>query len=142
MSFDASQYVKSDWLHGSDLPNGQPVQASIKAAYEHSFDDGTVKPVVEFYEMREKLALNKTQTRALIELFGANAGGWVGQTVEMLAVPSNFQGKPTIAIKRGAPQGAPSVSYQGQDGAQPVQDGGAPQQQQPIQQQPEIHYQK
>ncbi len=105
MSFDASEYVKSEWLHGEDLPDGEPVPVQIKTAYEYTFErDGTKRPVLEFYDLAQKLVLNKTQTRKLIELFGANAGAWVGQHIRLMAAPSNFEGKPTILIGRGAAQ--------------------------------------
>lgn len=111
MSFDASQYVKSKWLHGSDLPLGQVVTLTIKEATEHAFDDGSKRPVIRFYELDQSLALNKTQTASLIGLFGTNAGDWIAQRVELMATPSNYAGKPTILIRKAA-QSAPTVNGQ------------------------------
>ena len=121
--FDARQYVKSEWLHGEDLPDGEPVPVQVKAVYEHTFErDGSKRAVVEFVELDQKLVLNKTQTRKMIELFGANAGAWIDQHIRLMAAPSNFEGKPTILIGRGAPpqaDQAPSVRFEGQ--SQPAQ---------------------
>jgi len=111
MSFDASKYTKSKWLHGSDLPLGQVVTLTIKEATEHAFDDGTTRPVIRFYELDQALALNKTQTSTLIGLFGTNAGDWIAQRVELMATPSNYAGKPTILIRRGASSG-PTINGQ------------------------------
>ena len=111
MSFDASQYVKSKWLHGSDLPLGQVVTLTIKEATEHTFDDGSKRPVIRFYELDQSLALNKTQTASLIALFGTNAGDWIAQRVELMATPSNYAGKPTVLIRRAAATG-PTINGQ------------------------------
>lgn len=111
MSFDASQYVKSKWLHGSDLQLGQVVTLTIKEATEHAFDDGSKRPVIRFYELDQSLALNKTQTASLIGLFGTNAGDWIAQRVELMATPSNYAGKPTILIRRAASSG-PTINGQ------------------------------
>ena len=132
MSFDASEYVKSEWLHGADLPQGKPVQATIKSAYEFTFENtGQTRPVIEFYELREKLTCNKTQVRELIALFGPQAGAWLGQCIEMLAVPSTFVGKPTIAIQRGTPAQPPTMHYQDAPEGQQATQPAAPQQVQP-----------
>ena len=83
MSFDASKYTQSKWLHGSDLPPGQAIELTISGAKEHTFDDGTTRPIIEFLETEQALALNKTQTGSLIGLFGANADAWKGQRVTL-----------------------------------------------------------
>jgi hypothetical protein len=103
MSFDASKYTKSKWLHGADLTPGQNLTLTINEASEHTFDDGSKRPVVSFLEIEQSLALNKTQTATLIALFGANAGGWAMQRVDLMAVPSNYAGKPTIIVRAAVP---------------------------------------
>lgn len=118
MSFDASKYTKSKWLHGADLAAGQVLTLTIREASEHTFDDGSKRPVVSFLEIEQMLALNKTQTSALIALFGANAGGWQLQRVELMSVPSNYAGKPTIIVRAAA---APSMpTFNGQQMGQPA----------------------
>jgi hypothetical protein len=137
MSFDASKYTQSKWLHGADLAAGQVLTLTIKEANEHTFSDGSKRPVVSFLEIEQNLALNKTQTSALIALFGANAGGWQLQRIELMAVPSNYVGKPTIIVRAApaamptfngqqvgqtaaaAPQSAPALSY-----VEPTMSGG------------------
>ncbi len=110
-AFDATKYTKSKWLHGSDLALGMVYPATVKSAYEHTFDDGTTRPVLDFYELDQSLSMNKSQTKTMVELFGANADAWIGQRVELMATPSNFQGKPTILIRKAA-QSAPTVNGQ------------------------------
>lgn len=117
MSFDASKYTQSKWLHGADLAQGQVLTLTIKEATEHAFDDGSKRPVLSFLEIEQQLALNKTQTATLIGLFGANAGGWTAQRVDLVAVPSNYAGKPTILIR--AAQQAPMPTFNGAQMGQP-----------------------
>ena len=113
MSFDASKYTQSKWLHGSDLPPGQAIELTISGAKEHTFDDGTTRPVIEFLETEQALALNKTQVGSLIGLFGANADAWKGQRVTLTPVPlPAFQGKPTVVIGRAAPPQPPTLNGQ------------------------------
>ena len=98
--FDASEFVKSKWLHGADLPAGQPIEMTIATVGVHEFDDGTKRPKVEFLEADQALSLNKTQTGTMIALFGANTAAWIGQRVTLTAVPTQFAGKPTIVVGR------------------------------------------
>lgn len=121
--FDASEFVKGKWLHGADLPQGQPIELTIATVAVHEFDDGTKRPKVEFLETDQALSLNKTQTGTLISLFGANTAAWVNQRVTLTAIPTQFQGKPTIAIAR-AVASMPTVN-----GATPTPAGAAPTQQ-------------
>lgn len=115
MSFDASKYTKSKWLHGTDLPPAG-VALTIQSVREHNFDDGTTRPAISFYETKQELSLNKNQTTTMIELFGSNAGAWVNQRIEMIPIPSQFAGKPSIAIRAAA---APAAGA-------PVQPAAAP----------------
>lgn len=115
--FDASEFVKSKWLHGSDLPMGQPVELTIATVGVHQFDDGTRRPRLEFLETEQSLSANKTQVATMIQLFGANTAGWIGQRVTLTAVPSQFAGKPTILIARATPPQPPTAF--GQPAPQP-----------------------
>lgn len=111
---NVDKYTKSRWLKGSDLPDGEIVEVTIEKAYEFTFEQtGDTKPIVSFLELDQELPLNKSQTIALVSLFGPDTDAWIGQRIKMMAVPSNYQGKPTIAIKRGAPaQPAPAVTFE------------------------------
>lgn len=107
--FDASEFVKGRWLHGADLPLGQPIELTVATVGVHQFDDGTKRPKIEFLETEQALSLNKTQTATMIQLFGANTGAWAGQRITLTAVPSNYAGKPTILIGRAAPPQPPTA---------------------------------
>lgn len=110
--FDASEFVKSKWLHGADLPAGQPIELTVATVGVHEFDDGTKRPRVEFLEADQALSLNKTQTGTMIQLFGSNTAAWIGQRVTLTAVPTQFAGKPTIVIGRAGPPSMPTFNGQ------------------------------
>ncbi len=123
--FDASEFVKSKWLHGADLPAGQPIELTVATVGVHEFDDGTKRPKVEFLEADQALSLNKTQTGTMIALFGANTAAWIGQRVTLTAVPTQFTGKPTVVIGRAGPPSIPTFNGQPMAAA-PVQTAPAP----------------
>lgn len=108
--FDASEFVKGKWLHGSDLPPGQPIELTVATVGVHQFDDGSKRPKVEFLETEQALSLNKTQVASMIGLFGTNTAAWVNQRITLTAVPSGYQGKPTIAIGRAAAPAMPTLN--------------------------------
>ena len=113
MSFDASKYTQSRWLKGSDLTPGQQLRVTVKAAYEHTFEQqNETKPVLSFHEIDQDLPLNKSQCATMISNFGPNAGLWVGQSLALMSAPSNYAGKPTILIMV-APAPVPSASVHG-----------------------------
>ncbi len=130
MSFDATKYVQSRWLKGSDLPPNQQIRVTVKAVYEHEFaEQNQTKPVLSFIELPQELPCNKTQVGAMIAAFGPNAGLWVGQALYLQQVPSNYAGKPTILIVP-APSAIPSAMSH-----------GIPAQQQAVLQQPQVDVQ-
>ena len=112
MNFDMSKYTRSKWLKGSDLPTGRATPDTIQRAYEHTFEQaGETKPVLEFLDLDQHLVLNKSQVTALINLFGPDARLWANQRVNLMPVPSSYQGKPTVLITAGE-TAAPSFNGQ------------------------------
>ena len=100
--FDASQLVKSEWLKGSELPG--PTRVTVQQVSQYTFEgDDRPKAVLHFLELDQKLAMNKTQTRSMIELRGSNTGAWTGAELVLTPAPS-FNGKQTINISRAVQQ--------------------------------------
>lgn len=140
MSLDVTKYTKSKFLKASDLDLGRPTQATVKRVYEHTFEqENETKVVIEFREFDQHLVLNKTQIMTLVGMFGAQTGTWQGQRLNLTAVPSNYQGKPTILITADAAPpmfGGQRLQSQAQyDAVAPV---SAPQQ---MPMQPEVRFQ-
>jgi hypothetical protein len=97
MSFNVKKYTSSGWLKGEDL-DGQPVIVCI-----------------EVEELDEKLVLNKTRTRSLVELLGDKPDAWIGQHVMLYPIQVSFGGKASTsigigtALQRGKPKRTPST---------------------------------
>jgi hypothetical protein len=127
-TFDPTKYTQSRWIKGADLTPGQPITGTIKAAYEFTFEQsGDTKPALDFYDLDQSMTLNKTQVGTMIELFGNDPNQWIGKAVQLMAVPSSFQGKPTILITTangGQPLAAsPAAPVVPQENPQPPMPG-------------------
>lgn len=115
MGFDAGKYTKGQWLKGEDLEEGERMVVTIKRAEEHTFQSGEMQPVLEFLEIDQKLTLNKTRIRKLIEMLGDDTDTWVDQKISLYTVPVQFNGKTMMSIaiapapkKKAAAAPAPS----------------------------------
>ena len=98
MGFDAGKYTKGQWLKGEDLEEGERMVVTIKRAEEHTFQSGEMQPVLEFLEIDQKLTLNKTRIRKLIEMLGDDTDTWVDQKISLYTVPVQFNGKTMMSI--------------------------------------------
>ncbi len=97
-NFNASDFVKSKYLKGGELDKRKPMRVTIQDVNQQEFPEQGQKLVLKFLETDQELILNKTQTRDLIEMFGAQTGAWRGKRVNLMQVASTYQGKPTILI--------------------------------------------
>jgi DNA/RNA endonuclease YhcR with UshA esterase domain len=97
-NLDASQFVKSKYIKGSDLNTRRPTRVTIQDVDQQEFPEQGQKLILKFLETDQQLILNKTQTTTLIELFGPQTGTWRGKRVNLMQVSSSYQGRPTILI--------------------------------------------
>ena len=107
--FDAGKYAQGEWLKGEDLEDGERTIVTISKAYEHRFEQsGDIRPVIEFQELDQKLSLNKTRVKKLLELFGPDTTLWVGKKIAIYPVDVTFNGKSmaSVAITRAPQKGA------------------------------------
>lgn len=100
-NFDASQFVKSKYLKGSELDKRKPIRVTIQGVDQREFPEQGMKLVLSFLEIDQELVLNKTQISTMIDLFGTSTGVWRGQRINLMQVASSYQGKPTILITEG-----------------------------------------
>lgn len=100
MAFDTDKYTKSPFLKGDDLEEGERTIVTIKTAEEVNFPSGDTVPVLSFLEVEQKLTLNKTRIKKLVELLGDDTDDWVGKKIALYPVDVQFNGKtvPGIAI--------------------------------------------
>ena len=114
MSFDTGKYTKNPFIKGEDLPEGERVVVTIKAAEEVTFPSGDTVPVLEFLELDQKLTLNKTRIKKCVDLLGEDTDEWVGQRIALYQVDVTYQGKtmPGVAVGKAparAVKGKPTV---------------------------------
>lgn len=102
MPFDPEEYTKGAWLKGDDLDEGRTV-VTIKSAEEQTFQDGKKQPVLEFLEVEQKLSLNKTRVKKLVELLGKDTDEWIGQRIALYPTPTQYNGKEFISVAITAP---------------------------------------
>lgn len=103
MAFDTEKYTASPFLKGDDLEEGERTIATIKSAEEVNFPSGDTVPVLEFLELEQKLTLNKTRIKKLVEVLGDDTDDWIGKKISIYRVDVQFQGKTMPGIAVAAP---------------------------------------
>lgn len=121
LAFDTNRYTQSPFLKGDDLEEGERTVVTIKSAEEVNFPSGDTVPVLEFLELDQKLTLNKTRVKKLVELLGEDTDEWIGRKVSVYRVDVSYQGKtmPGVAIaappKAKAGKAKPEVKFDDDD---------------------------
>lgn len=69
-------------------PEGETV--TVQSVSEREFDDGQKKIQLDFLEDDQKLYLNKTQARRMVELFGMDTDDWVGKSLQLTPFDTNM----------------------------------------------------
>ena len=124
MAFDTEKYTKNPFLKGEDLEEGERTVVTIKTAEEVNFPSGDTVPVLSFLELEQKLTLNKTRIKKLVELLGEDTDEWIGKKISLYQVDVQFQGKtmPGVAVgaspKKAKPEAVkqkPEVVFAGGD---------------------------
>jgi len=123
-----SKYIKSDDLQGQRIP------LTIQSVTVEEIADNERKQVMRFLGKQKGMILNKTNGLSLAASFGDDTIRWQGQQIELMAMPTMFQGKQVMGlvclpiITQQPPQGfappqAPQQpqTYQEQDQAQRTQ---------------------
>lgn len=106
MAFNTDKYTSSPFLKGDDLEEGERTVVTIKSAEEVEFPSGDTVPVLEFIELDQKLTLNKTRVKKLVELLGDDTDEWIGRKISVYRIDVQYQGKtmPGVAVA-AAPKG-------------------------------------
>jgi hypothetical protein len=99
-----SETFSGTYFKAADFPN--PRTFVIEAVTSATFDEGQ-KPAVRFHGETQQLVLNKTNGFALANAFGDDTDAWHGHQVQVFAVPTFYQGRPTkgICVQPVTPQG-------------------------------------
>jgi len=99
-----SEIFPSRWLNAADLNNHVTTVEIDKVTLEEVGSNREQKAVVKFKDRRKELILNKTNGRAIADLYGADTDGWKGKKVTLCPAVTvvGADEKPCIRIK--APQ--------------------------------------
>jgi hypothetical protein len=94
----SSQFF-TPYLRAGDLPPEGASLTIAEVALEKMGFPREEKLVVSFDEMDKRLVLNKTNAMTLARAFGDDTQASVGQVVDLVVVPSSFDGKPIDVIR-------------------------------------------
>lgn len=97
-----SEAFPSKYLSAADL-NGQNVRAIMQHVEVEKLGDD-MKPVLYFRGKNKGLALNKTNSKAIADVYGDEMNDWDGHEIILFPVMTDFQGKSVEAIRVRAPQ--------------------------------------
>jgi hypothetical protein len=100
---DVSESLSGNYLAATDVSN--PVVATIRAASREVVGQGAqaqTKLVLQLNELKP-VVLNKTNLRALVELYGTNAELWQGQAIEVYRDTTFFQGRQVACLRLRKP---------------------------------------
>jgi hypothetical protein len=117
VSFDTEKYTRNPFLKGEDLDEGERTVVTIKTAEEVNFPSGDTVPVLSFLELDQKLTLNKTRIKKLVEILGDDTDEWVGKKISLYPIDVQYQGKtmPGVAVaaapKKPNPKLKPEVKF-------------------------------
>ena len=90
---DMLQYVNSPFLKVEHLREGTRKLkiAAIKAGNYN-------QQVLEFEDTDDQLALNVTNVKTLIAVFGRNSDDWIGKEIELYLGETIYEGKPRESV--------------------------------------------
>ena len=96
-----NQAFPSKYLKAGDL--GIPVVAVIATVVMEKMQEGGEKPVMSFSGTEKTLVLNKTNSRIIEKLHGADTDRWKGRRIELFATTTEFKGDVVDCIRVRAP---------------------------------------
>jgi hypothetical protein len=87
----------SKFLRCADL-NGRPMRVTIAGIKREDLGDGP-KVVLSFADGEKQLILNKTNARAIAQLYGDETRGWSGKEITLIPTQVDFKGDLVDAIR-------------------------------------------
>src|SRR4051812_45896812 len=100
MSFNTDKYTSSPFMKGDDLEEGERTVVTIKTAEEVKFPSGDTVPILSFLEVEQKLTLNKTRVKKLVEFLGNDTDEWISKKIVLYRIDVQYNGKtiPGVAV--------------------------------------------
>jgi hypothetical protein len=126
MSATWDQLYPSNFFRASDVETG-PITLTIKGIGQQPMQDGKTKPCASFLEDSRNLVLNRTNAAMLRALSGGSnsPADAVGMRIMLVAVESEYAGKPCLALRIRKPPADGTTAPVIQPKPKPVKRGKA-----------------
>jgi hypothetical protein len=109
--FDESEYLFARDLKGRDV--NMTISGCTPGLLVSEGNKKNRKPILTFEEHEKKLAINKTNKKVLVKLFGNDVRNWFGKRITAFPTVTNFGGEVKECI-RIRPREAPPKGQQRQ----------------------------
>ena len=96
------QEFPSKFLKSADL-QGEAVKVKIKEVKKETLGDDE-KLALYFVGKSKGMILNKTNAYAIKAVYGPDTDEWIGQTIELFAMPVEFQGRMVEGLRVRVPR--------------------------------------
>ena len=90
-----SETFSGTYFKAADFPT--PRSLVIESVTMVTFEEGP-KPAIRFHGEKQQLVLNRTNGYVLANAFGDDTEVWRGKHIQVLALPTFFQGKPVKGL--------------------------------------------
>lgn len=90
-------YPGSNYLNAGDVKKS--LSGEITAVSIDTMRSGDDRIVLTLENVEKKFACNATNARELANRFGDDPEKWVGETVEIISVPTQYQGQPVKGLR-------------------------------------------
>ena len=91
-----SKYIKADDLQGKEWPLVIRNVVREDVGTDQKPDN---KPVIYFNGTEKGMVLNVTNNNAICDMFGFDSDMWLGKTITLIAIQTEFQGKPCLGLR-------------------------------------------
>jgi hypothetical protein len=100
MGFNMQTELASQWLSKDDVTIQGTDACITRITSEQVGDDRDQKFAMHFQGNLKPLLLNKTNTRIMVALYGADSDGWLGKTIQLYNDPTiGFGGQITGGVR-------------------------------------------
>lgn len=100
---NVSEIYPSKWLKASDL-KGPVIVTIAGVAIVEVGSDREKRPVASFTGKEKQFVMNKTNLRAIADLYGGNTESWHGQKIVLYPTTTPFGGEERACIRVRGPK--------------------------------------
>lgn len=104
---DINTAFPTKYLSAADLGQAEPT-VTIDRVQMEQMQDGSSAPVLYFQGKNKGLVLNKTNGRAIGDLYGGETTVWTGRQVTLFVIWTEYAGQPKQGIRVRGPGAVPA----------------------------------